>query len=226
MWPSATPTPPVSARAARSAPAGPATAARRPTPTSGRPPIHPRRSTSRPARALVRVMFSPTSSAPSAPRTALVSISVGGNDAGFSDVMTTCVLQSDSACLARIATAKAYVDSTLPGLLDKVYSAISAKAPAAHVVVLGYPRFYKLGTTCLGLSATKRSAINGAADYLDSRPRQARRRPRLHLRRRTHHVHRPRDLLRQLLAAQPQPAEHRRVVPPDRGRPVGRLSAR
>jgi hypothetical protein len=82
--------------------------------------------------------------------------------------MTTCVLQSDSSCLSRIATAKAYVDSTLPGLLDNVYSAISAKAPSAHVVVLGYPRFYKLGTTCIGLSETKRSAINGAADYLDS----------------------------------------------------------
>jgi lysophospholipase L1-like esterase len=99
--------------------------------------------------------------------TGLVSISVGGNDAGFADVMTTCVLQSDSACVSRIATAKAYADSTLPGQLDKVYSAISAKAPAAHVVVLGYPRFYKLGATCLGLSDTKRAAINGAADYLD-----------------------------------------------------------
>ncbi|MHC3475503.1 SGNH/GDSL hydrolase family protein [Streptomyces sp. 7R007] len=100
--------------------------------------------------------------------TSLVSITVGGNDAGFSDVMTTCVLQSDSTCLSRINTAKAYVDSTLPGQLDSVYSAISSKAPNAHVVVLGYPRFYKLGTTCIGLSETKRQAINGAADYLDT----------------------------------------------------------
>jgi len=100
--------------------------------------------------------------------TALVSISIGGNDAGFSDVMTTCVLQSDSACTSRINTAKAYVDSTLPGQLDSVYDAISAKAPHAHVVVLGYPRFYQLGTTCVGLSATKRQAINGAADHLDT----------------------------------------------------------
>jgi len=100
--------------------------------------------------------------------TALVSITIGGNDAGFSDVMTTCVLQSDSACTSRINTAKAYVDATLPGQLDNVYSAITSRAPNAHVVVLGYPRFYKLGTTCVGLSATKRQAINGAADYLDT----------------------------------------------------------
>ncbi|MFI9807079.1 SGNH/GDSL hydrolase family protein [Streptomyces sp. NPDC052301] len=100
--------------------------------------------------------------------TSLVSITIGGNDAGFADVMTTCVIQSDSACLSRINTAKAYVDSTLPGKLDAVYNAISAKAPSARVVVIGYPRFYLLGQTCLGLSDTKRSAINGAADYMDN----------------------------------------------------------
>ncbi|MEV4683920.1 SGNH/GDSL hydrolase family protein [Streptomyces kurssanovii] len=101
--------------------------------------------------------------------TDLVSITVGGNDAGFADVMTTCVLQSESTCLNRIAQAKAYVDSTLPGKLDQVYSAISAKAPAARVVVLGYPRFYKLGGSCVaGLSENERSAINGAADHLNT----------------------------------------------------------
>ncbi|MCH0557441.1 SGNH/GDSL hydrolase family protein [Streptomyces sp. MUM 16J] len=100
--------------------------------------------------------------------TSLVSITIGGNDAGFADVMLTCVLHSNSSCLSRIATAKAYVDSTLPGQLDAVYSAIRAKAPSAHVVVLGYPHLYKLGTFCIGLSRTKRSAINGAADYIDA----------------------------------------------------------
>ncbi|MFB8027898.1 MULTISPECIES: SGNH/GDSL hydrolase family protein [unclassified Streptomyces] len=101
--------------------------------------------------------------------TDLVSISIGGNDAGFADVMTTCVLQSEATCLSRVATARAYVDSTLPGKLDSVYTAISAKAPSARVVVLGYPRFYKLGGGCIaGLSEKERSAINGAADYLNA----------------------------------------------------------
>lgn len=71
--------------------------------------------------------------------TSLVSITIGGNDAGFMNVMVTCVLQSDSACVSRVNTARAYVDSTLPGKLDNVYSAIRAKAPSARVVVLGYP---------------------------------------------------------------------------------------
>ncbi|MDG9725618.1 MULTISPECIES: SGNH/GDSL hydrolase family protein [unclassified Streptomyces] len=100
--------------------------------------------------------------------TGLVSISVGGNDAGFADVMMTCVLQSESSCLSRIATARAYVDSTLPGNLDNVYSAIRSKAPSAHVVVIGYPRFYQLGTSCIGLSEAKRKAINDASDHLNT----------------------------------------------------------
>ncbi|MFD7559181.1 SGNH/GDSL hydrolase family protein [Streptomyces sp. NPDC059447] len=101
--------------------------------------------------------------------TDLVSITIGGNDAGFSDVMTTCVLQSEATCVARVNQAKAYVDSTLPGQLDQVYNAISGRAPSAHVVVLGYPRFYKLNGTCVtGLTEGERSAINGAADYLNA----------------------------------------------------------
>ncbi|MFB6613758.1 SGNH/GDSL hydrolase family protein [Streptomyces sp. NPDC085524] len=101
--------------------------------------------------------------------TDLVSITIGGNDAGFSDVMTTCVLQSEATCVARVNQAKAYVDNTLPGQLDQVYNAISGRAPSAHVVVLGYPRFYKLNGTCVtGLTEGERSAINGAADYLNA----------------------------------------------------------
>ncbi|MFB6818953.1 SGNH/GDSL hydrolase family protein [Streptomyces sp. NPDC056347] len=101
--------------------------------------------------------------------TDLVSISIGGNDAGFADVMTTCVLQSEATCLSRIATARSFVDTTLPGNLDSVYTAIRAKAPSARVVVLGYPRFYQLGGSCVvGLSDKVRSAINSASDYLNA----------------------------------------------------------
>ncbi|GAA1416196.1 SGNH family lipase [Kitasatospora putterlickiae] len=100
--------------------------------------------------------------------TTLVSISVGGNDAGFANTMQTCVLDSESACLNAVATAKNYATNTLPGQLDRVYSAIRSKAPNARVVVLGYPHMYKVGGSCiLGIGDTKRAAINGAADVLD-----------------------------------------------------------
>ncbi|MER5636908.1 SGNH/GDSL hydrolase family protein [Kitasatospora sp. NPDC002227] len=101
--------------------------------------------------------------------TTLVSITIGGNDAGFSSTMQTCVLDSDSACLSAVNSAKAYAQNTLPGKLDQVYSTIRSKAPNAHVVVLGYPHLYQVPGSCIfGISDTKRTAINGAADTLDS----------------------------------------------------------
>ncbi|MDH6114057.1 lysophospholipase L1-like esterase [Kitasatospora sp. MAP12-15] len=101
--------------------------------------------------------------------TTLVSITIGGNDAGFASTMETCVLEGTSACLSAVNSAEAYAKSTLPGLLDQVYSAIHADAPNAHVVVMGYPELYQIGGNCwFGIGDTSRSAINGAADALDS----------------------------------------------------------
>jgi lysophospholipase L1-like esterase len=99
----------------------------------------------------------------------LVTVTVGGNDAGFSDVIQTCTLGSDSDCVNRVNTAKAYVNNTLPALLTNTYNTIKAKAPGARLVVLSYPRFYTVPGSCwVGLSDTKRSAINSGADTLAS----------------------------------------------------------
>ncbi len=106
----------------------------------------------------------------SLPSTAtLVTVTVGGNDAGFSDVIQTCTLGSDSDCTNRVNTAKTYVNNTLPPLLTNTYNAIKAKAPGARLVVLSYPRFYTVPGSCwVGLSDTKRTAINSGADTLAS----------------------------------------------------------
>jgi lysophospholipase L1-like esterase len=99
--------------------------------------------------------------------TTLVSISIGGNDAGFSSTMQTCVLDGTSSCLSAVATAENYIENTLPAKLDAVYAAIQSHAPNAHVVVLDYPHLYQVPGTCLfGISDTSRNAINGAADDL------------------------------------------------------------
>jgi lysophospholipase L1-like esterase len=99
--------------------------------------------------------------------TALVTISIGGNDAGFADVMITCNTSSDSTCVQRNNEAQNFARTTLPGRLDGVYDAIRSRAPSAQVIVVGYPRMYRLGGGCiLGLSDTKRAAINQSADVL------------------------------------------------------------
>ena len=59
--------------------------------------------------------------------TTLVSITVGGNDVGFSSVMETCVLLPTSSCVSAVQHAEALTASQLPGELDSVLNAIHAR---------------------------------------------------------------------------------------------------
>lgn len=100
--------------------------------------------------------------------TELVSVTAGGNDVGFADVMQDCVLSDESACLSSVDSAVSQMRNSLPGGLSSLYGAIHTKAPQAHVVVLGYPRFYQLDGSCVaGLTEAERSAINNASDVLN-----------------------------------------------------------
>jgi len=76
--------------------------------------------------------------------TTLVSITIGGNDAGFSSVMETCVLSSTSSCLNAVAQAEAFVTTQLPARLTSTLQAIRQHAPNARIVLLGYPDLYDL----------------------------------------------------------------------------------
>ena len=101
--------------------------------------------------------------------TTLISMTVGGNDVGFSSVMETCVLDSTSSCVSAVDAAEAKMASTLPGLMNSVLADIAADAPNARVVVLGYPDLYDLSKSagCVGLSSTDRTDLNAAAAELD-----------------------------------------------------------
>lgn len=100
--------------------------------------------------------------------TTLVSITVGGNDVGFADVMVDCVFQSDATCLAAVDRAETLMDTTLLADLDALYAGIRDEAPHARVVVLGYPHLYHITDRCLGLSNTKRAALNEGSDHLNT----------------------------------------------------------
>ncbi|WP_097868184.1 SGNH/GDSL hydrolase family protein [Streptomyces sp. rh34] len=100
--------------------------------------------------------------------TSLVSVTAGGNDVGFAAVMQDCVLSSEATCINSVNNAISRMNNSLPGRLDSLYDGIRARAPQAQVVVLGYPRFYKLSGSCFaGLSEAERTAINNASDVLN-----------------------------------------------------------
>ncbi len=99
--------------------------------------------------------------------TTLVTITIGGNDAGFADVMTTCRFESTANCTSAVNAAKAFATTTLPGRLDATYAAIRDRAPNARLIVLGYPRLFETGWCgLLAMSSTKRQMLNEAADVL------------------------------------------------------------
>jgi len=102
---------------------------------------------------------------------AYVTISVGGNDAGFASVLTTCAQPSWlSNCTGAVDGAQRYITNTLPGSLGTLYASIRAKAPNAKVVVVGYPRIFN-GTDCNLLtwfSGSEMTRLNQTADQLDS----------------------------------------------------------
>ncbi|AXE78720.1 SGNH/GDSL hydrolase family protein [Streptomyces atratus] len=100
--------------------------------------------------------------------TGLVSVTAGGNDVGFADVMQDCVLSSEATCLSSVSSAVSQMHNSLPSGLSSLYGSIRSRAPQAHVVVLGYPRFYQLSGSCIaGLSEKERAAINNASDVLN-----------------------------------------------------------
>lgn len=101
--------------------------------------------------------------------TTLVSITIGGNDVGFSSIMETCVLKSTASCESAVSSAEKYANSTLPGQLDTTLSDIRSHAPNAKIVVLDYPVFYDLSAwLCLGLSGADHQALDNGINDLDS----------------------------------------------------------
>lgn len=101
--------------------------------------------------------------------TSLVTITIGGNDAGFSEVMLNCALYYFT-CSSSIKKSEEFIEKTLPGLLNTTYGDIHTDAPNAHIVVLGYPRLFdKEGTTCNVnlLTSGHEKELNTAANILD-----------------------------------------------------------
>ncbi len=101
--------------------------------------------------------------------TAMVTISVGGNDAGFAEVLTECALPRwASDCDAAIDRAQAIITGPLPGRLDALYADIRSRAVSASVVVVGYPRLFN-GEDCNAgtfFGPAEEERLNATADLL------------------------------------------------------------
>ena len=80
--------------------------------------------------------------------TSFVTISVGGNDAGFADVLTECALPGwASDCNGAIDGARPTSTTRCPAAWSGLYASIRGLRAAAQVVVVGYPRIF-IGEDC------------------------------------------------------------------------------
>ncbi|GAA1611522.1 SGNH/GDSL hydrolase family protein [Actinoplanes couchii] len=102
--------------------------------------------------------------------TGVVTLTVGGNDAGWTGSLQDCLFGDDAGCATSVETSVKKAEGTLPAALDDLYKAIRTAAPNAKVYVLGYPHLVaepgKSGVTCQQLNDARRKSLNEGADSL------------------------------------------------------------
>jgi lysophospholipase L1-like esterase len=101
----------------------------------------------------------------------VITITVGGNDVGFADVLKHCVVDADCTRRYRKPTGD-MLDREIAMLAERlpwVYAAIRGAAPEARLIVVGYPRLFP--ETPTGNCAAARRVSSREAAYLNERAR-------------------------------------------------------
>jgi len=112
--------------------------------------------------------------------TTLVTLSIGGNDMRFAPILAGCVaayfgtltgdcstmvLAGDSANVVSASATR--LSSVLPNSLATVLSQIKAKAPNARIALVGYPKLFQTGSTCVFISSINQTWLNNLTDGLN-----------------------------------------------------------
>jgi len=110
------------------------------------------------------------------PRPSVITVSLGGNDIGFSSVLTKCYVINCDADIAQADFTVTRPGGLVPALTDAVHSIVLA-VPTARVVVVGYPNIFPItqasASNCGWLTDTERPALVHLASDLDTASRAA-----------------------------------------------------
>lgn len=101
----------------------------------------------------------------------VVTISIGGNDLGFAQVMRDCVL-NQLPC-TRLDPQVSQALATLRPRLEQIYREIRRRAPSARLIVVGYPQLVvdldQAGlASCAGLTPDEAGFVRRKGDELDA----------------------------------------------------------
>ncbi|WP_104168070.1 SGNH/GDSL hydrolase family protein [Arthrobacter sp. SX1312] len=103
------------------------------------------------------------------PSTDLVTVSAGGNDAGFGQVAGVCATRPTAECEQFIAVQNATALPALERALDALYGTIGSAAPCATVVVTGYPHLFSPEEeTPVLLPVASQTAFNEGTDAVNT----------------------------------------------------------
>ncbi|WP_033346340.1 SGNH/GDSL hydrolase family protein [Catenuloplanes japonicus] len=108
--------------------------------------------------------------------TTLVTLTVGGNDDGFTGTVTACLTGTEADCKFATDLGAYYARTQLVEDLVVLYDEIKGRAPHARIVVLGYPRVVDEGTASCGAlspTAANRKQLSHNADHLAEGTRDA-----------------------------------------------------
>jgi lysophospholipase L1-like esterase len=93
--------------------------------------------------------------------TRVVTVTVGGNDVGFANVMQNCFVVVSSSCATSIASGSAIAASAgFATSIRNVVAAVKAKAPNAKVIVTGYPKLFHLNSSGVNSKYTWADEVN------------------------------------------------------------------
>lgn len=97
--------------------------------------------------------------------TEIATVTVGGNDLGFSDVLAKCYVGN---CVKKLKQAKRTIKRLEPTLRAR-YTQIQDKMPHGQLVVIGYPRLFPKGRErCLWLNKKEQKGANEVSAALDA----------------------------------------------------------
>ncbi|GAA2230955.1 hypothetical protein GCM10009851_14700 [Herbiconiux moechotypicola] len=111
--------------------------------------------------------------------TTLVTLSIGGNDAGFADVIQQCVLRFPSPldCKASVLEGETVsaeqtlirrTTTEIPISVATVLKQIQTRAPNATIVLMGYPALFETGGDCVLVKDSDRPWLNRVGKDLNS----------------------------------------------------------
>lgn len=111
--------------------------------------------------------------------TTLVTLSIGGNDMRFAQIVVACIeaqITSAGDCsgtvlpgdVSDVITESAdRIANEIPASIATLLSEIRERAPNAQIALVGYPKLFESGSACVGIAEDNMDWLNDVSDALD-----------------------------------------------------------